>query len=129
MRDAPGITDERRRGLVEARDALAGALRARLPELRFVLPRGGLSLWVELPDPVATEVTLAAEDEGLLVASGPRFAAAGGLDRWIRLPYVLPPAELVEAVERLARAVDRVAAGSAPRAGGRRAPQRGPLVA
>ena len=129
MRDAPGITQERRRSLVEARDALAAALTARLPGLRFILPRGGLSLWVELPDPVATEVTLAAEDEGLLVASGPRFAVAGGLDRWIRLPYVLPPAELVEAVERLARALDRVAAGSAPAPRRREAPQRGPLVA
>lgn len=129
MRDAPGITDERRRTLVEARDVLAAALRARLPELRFVLPHGGLSLWVELPDPVATEVTLAAEDEGLLVASGPRFAAAGGLDRWIRLPYVLPPAELVEAVARLGRALDRVAAGSTRRADGRRTHPRGPLVA
>lgn len=129
MRDSPGITDDRRRSLVEARDTLANALRTRCPQLRFVTPRGGLSLWVELPDATASQVTLAAEDEGLLVASGPRFAAAGGLDRWIRIPYVLTPPELVEAVERLARALARVAEGKGV---GRREPagrRRGPLVA
>ena len=107
----PGITDERRRGLVEVTGRPGRGAADPVPELRFVAPRGGLSLWVELPEPVALEVTLAAEDEGLLFASGPRFAAAGGLDRWIRLPYVLTPEELVEAVERLARALARVADG------------------
>lgn len=129
MRASPGITQERRALLVESRDALVAALRGRCPELRFVVPRGGLSLWVELPEPVALEVTLAAEDEGLLFADGPRFAAAGGLDRWIRLPYVLGPDELTEAVERLARALATVADGSSARRRGTRRPPRGPLVA
>jgi len=129
MQVAPGITPERRHDLVSSRDALAGALRDRLPQLKYVLPRGGLSLWVELPDPVAAEVTLAAEDEGLLIASGPRFAAAGGLDRWIRLPYVLAPDELVEAVTRLERALARVADGVTVRRRGRAEHPHGPLVA
>lgn len=129
MRASAGITEERRSQLVESRDALAEALRSRCPELRFVTPRGGLSLWVELPRPVAAEVTLAAEDEGLLFASGPRFAAAGGLDRWIRLPYVLTPAELDEAVERLARALARVVDGRGVSRHRLTPPSRGPLVA
>ncbi|KRE43538.1 MocR-like transcription factor YczR [Knoellia sp. Soil729] len=124
-----GITDERRRDLISSRDALATALRHRLPQFTFVLPSGGLSLWVELPEPMATEVTLAAEEEGLLIASGPRFAAAGGLDRWIRLPYVLSPEELVEAVARLERAWVRVAAGSPVTRRGRTEHSLGPLVA
>lgn len=129
MKVAPGITDERRRGLVASRDALAEALRERLPQLKFVLPTGGLSLWLELPAPIAAEVTLAAEDEGLLIASGPRFAAAGGLDRWIRLPYVLTPEELVEAAARLERAMTRVADGVTVRRRGRAEHPHGPLVA
>lgn len=134
MRRSAGITQERRSDLVAARDALVTALRERLPQLRFVVPRGGLCLWIELPEPVAAEVTLAAEDEGLLIASGPRFAAAGGLDRWIRIPYVASPDELVEAVDRLARAMDQVRAGDAPETGSRRSAGRrtrrdGPLVA
>ncbi|KGN39190.1 PLP-dependent aminotransferase family protein [Knoellia subterranea] len=128
MKRSPGITAERRAGLVSARDTLTGALEVELPEFRFVVPRGGLCVWIELPAPVASEVTLAAEDAGLLVASGPRFAAAGGLDRWIRMPYVLPPADLVEAVSRLAVAWRAVRAGATParRRGGSR---QGPLVA
>ena len=73
------------------------------------MPRGGLFLWCELPEGVdATAVALAAEDAGLLVAAGPRFAVVGGLERWVRLPYVLPPETMAEAVERLAVAVDEV---------------------
>ena len=109
MRASPGLTEERRGDLLSSRAALVSALGSRLPEVRFGLPRGGLSLWCELPEGVdATAVALAAEDAGLLVAAGPRFAVLGGLERWVRLPYVLPPETMVEAVERLAVAVDEV---------------------
>ena len=107
MRVAPGLTEERRDDLCASRDALIAALRSRLPEVRFEVPRGGLSLWCELPEGVdATAVAVAAEEERLLVAAGPRFAVVGGLERWVRLPYVLAPEEMAEAVERLARAVE-----------------------
>jgi len=36
-----------------------------------------------------------------MLAAGPSFAPAGGMDRFLRLPYVLPPEDLVEAVRRL----------------------------
>jgi DNA-binding transcriptional MocR family regulator len=122
MRVAPGLTPARRDDLCGSRDALVAALASRLPELRFRVPRGGLFLWCELPDGVdATGVAVAAEDEGLLVAAGPRFALVGGLERWVRLPYVLAPDTMTEAVERLVRAVDTVRAGSvgSPRTRGR----------
>jgi DNA-binding transcriptional MocR family regulator len=118
MRTSPGLTEERRGDLLASRAALVEALGARLPEVRFGLPRGGLSLWCELPEGVdATAVAIAAEDAGLLVAAGPRFAVVGGLERWIRLPYVLPPETMAEAVDRLAQAVDGVGSGGR-RAGG-----------
>ena len=122
MRAAPGLTRERRDDLCASRDSLVAALRSRLPELRFEVPRGGLSLWCELPDGLdATTVALAAEEEGLLVAAGPRFAVVGGLERWLRLPYVLAPDTMTEAVERLARAVEATRGAGRPGAGaGRR---------
>ncbi len=133
MRQSPGLTSERRTDLVAARDALTAALRADLPELRFRVPRGGLSLWCELPAGLgSTAVAAAAEAEGLLVAGGPRFAVDGGLDRWIRLPHVLPAATMTEAVARLARAAERVRSGRAPagvRARREAAGSRRPLVA
>ena len=107
MRASPGLTRERRSDLCSSRDALVGALREQLPEIRFRMPRGGLSLWCELPEHLdATAVALAAEDAGLLVAAGPRFAVVGGLERWVRLPYVLPPEVMVDAVGRLGTALE-----------------------
>ena len=100
------------------------------------MPRGGLFLWCELPDGVdATSVALAAEDEGLLVAAGPRFALTGGLDRWVRLPYVMPPEVMTEAVEppRARRRPRACRRGGRPSRRGRRVgtgqPAGRPLVA
>ena len=45
------------------------------------------------------------------LAAGPNFASGGGLDRWVRLPYVLPPAQLGEVAPRLAAAWADVEAG------------------
>ena len=134
MRISPGLTEDRRADLCASRDALVTALARSLPELRFGLPRGGLFLWCELPDGVdASSVAVAAEEEGLLVAAGPRFAVTGGLERWLRLPYVLPPETMVEAVERLGRAVRSVRSDGVTRRrrGRRRSTQPGgrPLVA
>ena len=137
MRLSPGLTAERRADLRAARDALAAALRDRLPDVGFTVPRGGLSLWCELPAGLdSTRVALAAEDEGLLVAAGPRFSVAGGLAGRLRLPYVLPPETMADAVARLARAVEAVRAdGGRVGSGRRRTTQRGtgrtsrPLVA
>ena len=60
-----------------------------LPEWRFRVPGGGLSLWCELPGPARLGTALAAEAErhGVIVAPGPVFAAEGGLDRFVRIPW------------------------------------------
>jgi DNA-binding transcriptional MocR family regulator len=126
MRTDPGITPERRADLRASREATATALAEHLPDVRFTAARGGLSLWCELPSDLdATRLAVAAEGEGLLVAAGPRFAVDGGLDRWVRLPHVLPPETMREAVTRLATAAALVRAGRGRSAGRRR----GPLVA
>jgi len=130
MRVAPGLTPQRREDLRASRDALVAALGVHLPELRFRIPRGGLFLWCELPEDVdATGVAVAAEDEGVLVAAGPRFAVVGGLERWVRLPYVLAPEVMTEAVERLSRAVERVRAGGTRAGRGSSRDTARPLVA
>jgi len=132
MRTTPGITATRRAELTASRDAAGTALRAALPDVRFVVPPGGLSLWLELPWTRADEVAAAAEDEGLLIAGGPRFAVGGGLGRWVRLPYVLSPETMTEAVRRLTTAVNRVREAETASGGGRQTTtrrRRGPLVA
>jgi hypothetical protein len=41
---------------------------------------------------------------GLDIPAGPRFGVDGTLERYIRVPYTLPEAELPHAVELLTRA-------------------------
>lgn len=97
------------------RDALIEAVGRHLPTWRLNRPDGGLSLWATLPDPVSSTLTLAADEQGLTLTPGPRFfpthPALG--ERHLRLPFVLPPDRLEEAVARLARAWDHVGSGQA----------------
>ena len=94
--------------LREQRDALAAAVTRELPEWRFILPRGGLALWCQLPAPAATAVVADAEARGVIVAPGPVFAAEGGLDHFVRIPWTRPVDELELAASRLAAAWDTV---------------------
>jgi DNA-binding transcriptional MocR family regulator len=104
LRRRDAIVTARRRQLLARRNTLAAALRAELPEWRFVLPGGGMVLWVELDAPVSSALARSAEELGVRVAPGPRFGADGTMERFMRLPYTLPEADLVEAVRRLAAA-------------------------
>lgn len=90
------------------RDVLAAAVRAECPQWTFWMPTGGLSLWCQLPEPMSTRIAVVAQNFGVRVVPGGSFAANGGLERWIRLPFVLPADTLVETVHRLAQAAASV---------------------
>ena len=90
------------------RDALTGALAWHLPDWTFTLPRGGLSLWCRLPEAMSTRLAVAAAGHGLQIAPGSRFGVHGGLERWLRLPFSLPPDRIHEAVRRLTAATASV---------------------
>ena len=57
-----------------------------LPEWRFAVPAGGLSLWVELDAPRSTALAAIADRYGLRLAAGPRFGVDGAFERFLRLP-------------------------------------------
>jgi 2-aminoadipate transaminase len=99
--------------LRERRDALVDALRERLPEASFVVPEGGYFLWLDLPDDVDTPKLLEeAKEEGVTFVAGPDFMLEGGRSS-LRLSFAPVPAEKIpEGIERLARALERVRAGS-----------------
>jgi len=84
------------------RDALASLLRRHLPTWRFRVPEGGLALWVQLPEGSSTRFAAGVEREGVFLAPGPVFAAEGGSDTWLRIPYAKPEGQLTTAVERMA---------------------------
>ena len=96
------VTAARREQVRTSRAALVAALADRLPDWRFTPPQGGLALWCELPAPLSSALTAAAERQHVLLASGASFAPEGGLERYLRLPYTRSPEDLTEAVARLA---------------------------
>jgi DNA-binding transcriptional MocR family regulator len=102
LRIADEIVAARRAQLRLRRDTLVTALREQLPEWRLVVPRGGVTLWAELDGPISSALSRAAEDVGVRLAPGPRFGLDGTLERFLRLPFTLPPDDLAEAVRRIA---------------------------
>ncbi|MFD7025538.1 PLP-dependent aminotransferase family protein [Promicromonospora sukumoe] len=100
----------RRRMLRERRDLLVHRLRETFPTWDVPTPRGGLFCWADLGRPVAQAFAAAAAAEGALVAAGPIFSpeATGSASR-VRITFTRSPAELADAVPRLARAWSRVA--------------------
>jgi DNA-binding transcriptional MocR family regulator len=97
--------------LTQQRDSLVAALREHLPAWSVPVPPGGMSLWVELDAPVSTALAHAALAHGVRLAPGPRFGVDGTLERFLRLPFTLPSADLIEAVRLL-----EIAAGDLDRA-------------
>lgn len=106
------IVRARRVQLRKQRDVLIGALRESLPAWQFNVPDGGVTLWAELDAPISTALARAGEAFGVRVAAGPRFGVDGTLERFLRLPFTLPPADLTEAVSRLVAAREDVNRGT-----------------
>jgi hypothetical protein len=59
-----------------------------------------MSLWCELPYPLATAVA-AAEKQDLLPGAGTRFAVDGGLEPFLRLTCTPAPDTMSQSVERM----------------------------
>jgi DNA-binding transcriptional MocR family regulator len=101
---AGGVLPARRASLTRRRDALASALAEHLPAWGFRIPGGGLSLWARLDAPVSSALAHAAERQRLRLVPGPRFGTGANLERYLRLPFTLPEADLPDAAHRLAAA-------------------------
>ena len=97
--------------LAERRDALVAALRAHIPEARFVVPGGGYFLWLTLEGDIdTTELLRVARDEGVAFVAGPDFMLEGG-EASLRLSFASVPADRIdEGVARIARALASIRA-------------------
>ncbi|MCP9963212.1 PLP-dependent aminotransferase family protein [Streptomyces somaliensis] len=100
------------RRLRTQRDALRQAVAEHLPGVHVPRPPGGMTLWATFPEPVGSRLAAIAPDHGVTIAAGPRFGVGGAFERHVRLPYTLPPDQLVQAVRRLARAERALARGA-----------------
>jgi 2-aminoadipate transaminase len=102
-----------RGALRDRRDALVEALREQIPEAEFVVPEGGYFLWLDLAAGTDTTALLAeAKAEAVGFVPGPDFMIEGG-ENSLRLSFAsVPPDRIPEGVARIARALERVRAGS-----------------
>lgn len=104
-----------RRHYARRREVLLGALAKHLPTTaRWSRPRSGLFVWVELPETVDTLelLEIAIERERLAFAPGQAFGVDGGSagSNGLRISFANSrPREIEAGVERLARALDRLA--------------------
>lgn len=94
--------------LRDSRAALLELLAGHLPEWETAYPAGGLSTWCRLPAPISTALTVIAPDFGIRLAAGPRFGIGGAFERYLRVPFTLPPEKLEAAVLALRAAQDRL---------------------
>lgn len=109
------VLDARRADLRAGHALLTTELERRFPTWLVPPVDGGLSLWVNLGQPVSSQLALAARAEGLLVGAGPRFAVDGAFERFLRLPFCLPAETTLAALDLLERAWARVGGiGRAP---------------
>ncbi|WP_370413724.1 PLP-dependent aminotransferase family protein [Streptomyces fradiae] len=100
-------------------DHLRAELARRLPDWHCPPAAGGQTLWVRLPYGDGVSFAQIALRHGVAVLPGSTMDALGGSTRRLRLHFLLPPATLTEAVDRLASAWAEYAPGAAGRAEGR----------
>jgi 2-aminoadipate transaminase len=94
-----------REALRERAQTLCDALTAHLPDASFVSPQGGYFLWVDLPPGSDVDALFdAAAARGVQFVKGSDFVLEGG-DNSLRLAYSgVAPEQIVDGVQRLARA-------------------------
>jgi DNA-binding transcriptional MocR family regulator len=92
--------------LREQRATLAAALSEHPPNWTWQLPPGGLSLWVDLGEPIASAVAERALNYGVRIEGGGYFVTDPGIfEQRLWILYTMPPDTSREAVHHMAAAV------------------------
>lgn len=100
--DAESFLPQRREKMRQHYQLCAAAINELFPDWRIPsAPQGGLSMWVELPQPLATLFAASGEALGIRIGAGPRFGTEGAFERYLRMPYTLEPAQMRSALARL----------------------------
>ena len=88
------------------RDAMCEALTRRLPQLAFAVPSGGMALWAAAPGIDTDAWVRRGAMAGVAFQAGSKFSFSGSPSNHVRLGFAAcNESELVEAVERMARAL------------------------
>ena len=79
-------------------------LSAQCPDWRIPDVTGGLALWVQLPQPLSSQLAISAINHGLDIICGPSFSPDHTHTNRIRLPLTLPHLVIPDVAERLSAA-------------------------
>ncbi|TFD55545.1 PLP-dependent aminotransferase family protein [Cryobacterium frigoriphilum] len=115
--EMPQILAHRAQQLRAGRDHLERRLAERFPSWSVPHPDGGITAWVNLGQPVSSQLALAARNHGLLVTAGPRFGIDGAFERFLRLPFSPNPEQMDRAVDALGLAWESLARHPLPETG------------
>jgi DNA-binding transcriptional MocR family regulator len=110
------MRDDHRRWLNRNLALVSDLLATLLPSWRWRRPKGGPSLWVEIPSGTASAFAQVALRFGVEVIPGDQMSPTGDDRRHLRLPYTAEPTVLDETLQRLARAWEAYAPSDEARA-------------
>jgi DNA-binding transcriptional MocR family regulator len=100
-------------------ELVSGLLADLVPSWQWRRPKGGPSLWIELPSGSASAFTQVALRFGVEVIPGDQMSPTGDDQRKLRLPYTAEPPVLEETMRRLAQAWEAYAPSDEPRSSAR----------
>jgi DNA-binding transcriptional MocR family regulator len=93
----------RRQTLGAARALMLNLLADRLADWQPLLPAGGASMWVRLPEGYSATTTVErAARAGIDVLPGPTFSSENALDNFLRLSFAIPSESLISGIDGLA---------------------------
>ena len=97
--------------------AVTRILRSQTPDWMFDEPRGGLSLWLKLPNTDTKLLAQVALRSGVAIAPGNLFSVDESHAEFVRLPFLLQADSLMEGVNRLLTAWQEMSGYAASRSG------------
>jgi DNA-binding transcriptional MocR family regulator len=97
----------RRQELTPRRDLLLELLQSGMPLWSWQRPKGGLFVWVHLPEGDVRDLAQEALHGGVIVLPGTMLSVDGTHTSWLRLPIFLPPDRMQRGLERLFAAWER----------------------
>ena len=104
MASVEHVKQLRRQELTPRRNLLLEVLEQRVPSWSWQRPKGGLFVWVHLPEGDARDLAQEALHRGVIVTPGITLSVDGTHTSWLRIPFLLPPDRLQPGLERLIEA-------------------------
>jgi DNA-binding transcriptional MocR family regulator len=111
MASVEHVKELRRQELTPRRNLLLEVLEQRVPSWSWRRPKGGLFVWVQLPEGDARDLAQEALHRGVIVTPGITLSVDGSHTGWLRIPFLLSPDRLQLGLARLIEAWEHYSKG------------------